>query len=229
MTNLTATLSFGLIIAAVSLALLTIVGRALARLLSERGQMFFWLAVLGRGAFVGLIGTWTTTVPTLAPQIKRITLRFTDTLDGVGARLPWWKQLANMLPHWSMILVALWMTGVLAMLLATLIQSLRYARQAESGTEIVEGPLLASVRNLARSLGMRPWIRLFESRDIRGPAVFGLIRFRLLVPAGLLESLSEQERTMGPRKFQAGLPKSRASTHCLKSSYTLMQDCSHWP
>jgi hypothetical protein len=33
----------------------------------------------------------------------------------------------------------------------------------------------------------------------------------------------------GSRKFQAGLPKSRASTHCLKSSYTLMQDYNHWP
>jgi hypothetical protein len=57
MANFTATLSLGLIVATVSLALLTIVGRGLARQLSERGQMFFWLTVLGRGAFVGLIGT----------------------------------------------------------------------------------------------------------------------------------------------------------------------------
>jgi hypothetical protein len=98
---------------------------------------------------------------------------FTATLDGVGAHLPWWKQLTDTLPHWSILLVVLWMAGVVAMLLVTLIQSLRYARQAESGTEITEGPLLASVRELAHSLGIRPWIRLFESSDIRVPLTFG--------------------------------------------------------
>ena len=86
-------------------------------------------------------------------------------------------------------IVTLWMAGVTLLSLRLIVQWMQARRLVRVGAQPACEPWLAMARRLAAALGVRRAVRLVESTAVQVPAVVGLLRPVILLPANTLTGL----------------------------------------
>jgi len=92
---------------------------------------------------------------------------------------------------WQAILFVLWLVGVLAFLVV-LVQRVRFVRGLIAVSRPAKEELLGLLEQCRQQIGVRWDIRLRVSDTIPSPAVCGLLRPTVLIPAPLVEKLSPE-------------------------------------
>ncbi len=92
---------------------------------------------------------------------------------------------------WQAVLFVLWLVGVLAFLVV-LVQRVRFVRGLIAVSSPAKEELLGLLEQCRRKIGVRWDIRLRVSETIPSPAVCGLLRPTVLIPAPLVEKLSPE-------------------------------------
>jgi beta-lactamase regulating signal transducer with metallopeptidase domain/Tol biopolymer transport system component len=90
---------------------------------------------------------------------------------------------------WQAVLLLLWLVGMLAFV-ALLAQRVRFVRGLVAASSAAEGPLLVSLEACCRQMRYRGQVRLRTSNALPSPAVCGLWRPTILMPASLVTTLS---------------------------------------
>jgi beta-lactamase regulating signal transducer with metallopeptidase domain len=96
-----------------------------------------------------------------------------------------WRAASDALPA----VVTLWLAGVTVLSLRLIVQWLRARRLATENAQPACEPWLAMAHRLSRALGVRHAVRLLESTAVQVPAVVGLLRPVILLPANTLTGL----------------------------------------
>ena len=96
-----------------------------------------------------------------------------------------WRAASEALPA----VVSLWLAGVTVLSLRLIVQWLRARRLATEHAQPACEPWLAMARRLSVALVVRQAVRLFESTAVHVPAVVGLLRPVILLPANTLTGL----------------------------------------
>jgi beta-lactamase regulating signal transducer with metallopeptidase domain len=96
-----------------------------------------------------------------------------------------WRAASDALPA----VVSLWLAGVTLLSLRLLVQWLRTRRLVHEHAQPACEPWLAMAHRLAHALGVRHAVRLLESTVVQVPAVIGLFRPVILLPANTLTGL----------------------------------------
>ena len=122
--------------------------------------------------------------PVAAPSAAEIVVA--TFAPGRVASLPDpWRAANDALPA----VVSLWLAGVTLLSLRLIVQWLRARRLATENAQPACEPWLAMARRLSRALGVRHAVRLLESTAVQVPAVIGLLRPVILLPANTLTGL----------------------------------------
>jgi beta-lactamase regulating signal transducer with metallopeptidase domain len=121
----------------------------------------------------------TTYVPA-PPQMLRVPLR--DPLRAASDALPW--------------VVSLWLAGVIVLSLRLIVQWLRARRLVTANAQPACEPWLAMANRLGVALGVRHVVRLLESTAVQVPAVVGLLKPVILLPANALGGLTPGQLEM---------------------------------
>lgn len=94
---------------------------------------------------------------------------------------------------WTELLGALWLLGVMAFGLRMLLGNLRLWWAVRQGRVLTLQPALELLERCKADLGVRTPLVVILTERVPSPALFGLVRPRLLMSADLLEHLSEEE------------------------------------
>jgi beta-lactamase regulating signal transducer with metallopeptidase domain len=86
-----------------------------------------------------------------------------------------------------------WSAGMLAFGMHLLWQTAKFSRRLRAARPIAGGAAIDVLRECARRMKLRRVPLLVETPAVRSPALYGLIRPRLLLPEGLAESFSTRE------------------------------------
>jgi beta-lactamase regulating signal transducer with metallopeptidase domain len=123
-------------------------------------------------------------VSTAAPSVAAMVLAtyvpapprsLRDPMRAASDALPW--------------VVSLWLAGVVVLSLRLIVQWLRAQRLVTVSAQPACEPWLAMAHRLGRALGVRQAVRLFESTAVQVPAVVGLLKPVILLPANTLTGL----------------------------------------
>ena len=76
-----------------------------------------------------------------------------------------------------------WLAGAMAFLMATVMVNWRFARQVGASPEIDDPEIVRLFAEVKAEFGLRRAIRLIESGQVQSPAIMGLFRPALLLPA----------------------------------------------
>jgi len=98
---------------------------------------------------------------------------------------------ANTALTWQAVLFVLWLVGVLAFLVL-LFQRVKFVRGLIATSNPAEGELLGLLKQCRRQVGIRGKVMLRISDNVPSPAVCGLLRPTVLIPASLVEKLSPE-------------------------------------
>jgi beta-lactamase regulating signal transducer with metallopeptidase domain len=110
---------------------------------------------------------------------------------GISARTPpiWAGHLRSNL-NW---LLALWSVGVLALATYLLVTHFRLSRKVSLHRPLIDAPVLNLLEDCKQQMGVRVPVTLVETAAVGSPSLFGFVRPRLLLPAGLARSFSLEE------------------------------------
>jgi bla regulator protein BlaR1 len=95
--------------------------------------------------------------------------------------------------NWNSLARNVWLLGCAAFLLVVLRQHFKLSRWARKQTELLDEPVLTLLNNCRDLLGVRRPIRIINAPHLHTPAVFGLWKPCLLIPAGMLTRLNQAE------------------------------------
>ena len=95
--------------------------------------------------------------------------------------------------NWRRILTISWAVGGGALLLLTAIAYLRVRRSLATATAVTDPDVLGLLEETKRLFGITTPIRVLITPHTRGPALFGLIHKRLLLPVGLIDQFHTAE------------------------------------
>jgi beta-lactamase regulating signal transducer with metallopeptidase domain/protocatechuate 3,4-dioxygenase beta subunit len=126
---------------------------------------------------------------------------------------------------WPTTVFWFWLAGVLALSGYCAVCSWRLARKCRGLPALTDASLLAMRDDCARRLGRRAPLPLVESATVASPALFGLFRPRLMLPAGFVSRFTEQEVRFVFLHEMAHLKRRDLLLHWL---VTLLQ-IAHWP
>jgi beta-lactamase regulating signal transducer with metallopeptidase domain len=90
-------------------------------------------------------------------------------------------------------LVALWSAGALGLATYLLFLHVRISRRIGWYRPLIDGPVLNLLEDCKHQMGVRVPVTLVETEAVSSPSLFGFVRPRLLLPAGLAQSFSLQE------------------------------------
>lgn len=90
----------------------------------------------------------------------------------------------------------LWLVGIGVQLFGMAAASLRMRQRSSRGSVCTDDGVLAMAGEMARALGLSRCPSVYETDAVRGPAMIGLLRPRLLLPPGLVGRLSPVELRM---------------------------------
>lgn len=97
---------------------------------------------------------------------------------------------------WSAILLAIWASGVLALSLRLAVSWLKLKRLIANAEEIESGLPINVLRAYRPRFRIRRSIRILQSHEIKGPALYGILRPCLLLPAETLPTFTAAELEM---------------------------------
>jgi beta-lactamase regulating signal transducer with metallopeptidase domain len=92
--------------------------------------------------------------------------------------------------HW---LAWLWAAGALSLASCALISHHTFRRRVSRLRPLTDGPTLSLLEDCKALMGVSTPVTLVETETINGPTLFGFVRPRLLLPAGLVSSFTREE------------------------------------
>ncbi len=101
----------------------------------------------------------------------------------------WWTSAEEAVRPWLRTVVLAWGAGVLAFGLRLLASAYMTHRLGSVGIQDVPGHVQAVLDRLLGRLGLRRAVRMLASTLVRAPAVVGLLRPAILLPAGMITGL----------------------------------------
>jgi beta-lactamase regulating signal transducer with metallopeptidase domain len=101
----------------------------------------------------------------------------------------WGRPLGSGLSVW----LRLWALGVLALASYLLATHLRLARRVSRLPPVTDAAMLNLLEDCKQLMGVRLPVALVETSEVGSPSLFGFVRPRLLLPAGLRENFSATE------------------------------------
>jgi beta-lactamase regulating signal transducer with metallopeptidase domain len=107
-----------------------------------------------------------------------------------GLRQPVWARHLSSDLNW---LLALWLAGVLALATYLLVIHLRLSRSIRRHRPLIDSPVLNLLEDCKQQMGVRVPVTLVETTEVGSPSLFGFVRPRLLLPAGLAQSFALEE------------------------------------
>ena len=157
-----------------------------------------WQASLWLFLVAGLLLPWRPTLSSRASQ--RVPQIFHEPAPGAkeGAGL-WVGRAAAVRPFapsalaLPTMLAGLWLAGAALLALRLALASRRLQRAVRLGRVVTSERVLEVLEGCKRDLGVHTLLGIVATDQVRGPALSGFIRPRLLLPPALVEGLSEQE------------------------------------
>lgn len=183
------------------IVLIAVAQRVIGRRVDARWRHALWLVVVVRLALpVAPSSSWS--IFNLLPAQGAVPLQMRVTVE--PAAIP--AVLASShgevlitsppsLDRWRWI-AAIWICGVLALLLRALIATLRThlaLRRALAAGPLISATTLLVVERARRQLGIARQVRVVESDFVKAPALHGLVRPTLLLPPGMTVSFDRDE------------------------------------
>lgn len=95
--------------------------------------------------------------------------------------------------HWPLFILVTWLSGVTVLAAHTLFFSIRLWRRCARLQPVTDPTVLAILKECCLLLNLRATPILLESVEVTTPALYGLIRPRLLLPRGFLTRFSAAE------------------------------------
>src|SRR5258707_556077 len=86
-----------------------------------------------------------------------------------------------------------WFAGALGLTIYLLVSHYRFSRRVSARRPLIDAPLMNLLEDCKQQMGVRAPVTLVESGEVGSPALFGFVRPRLLLPAGLARSFSPEE------------------------------------
>jgi beta-lactamase regulating signal transducer with metallopeptidase domain len=90
-------------------------------------------------------------------------------------------------------LVELWLGGALALLIFLLATHYRLSRNVTQRRPLIDDPVMNLLEDCKQEMGVRVPVTLVETAEVGSPALFGFVRPRLLLPAGLTRHFTLEE------------------------------------
>jgi beta-lactamase regulating signal transducer with metallopeptidase domain len=90
-------------------------------------------------------------------------------------------------------LAGVWSAGAVALALFLLVTHCRFSRRVGLRRPLIDAPVMNLLEDCKQRMGVRAPVTLVETGEVGSPALFGFIRPRLLLPAGLTRSFSPEE------------------------------------
>ncbi|MCP4709570.1 MAG: hypothetical protein GY869_13165 [Planctomycetes bacterium] len=97
---------------------------------------------------------------------------------------------------WSMPVDALpviWLFGVMGLLGYIAVSNYRFWREVKQKEPVTDGPTLDILERCKRAMGVHRYLPVVISDKVKSPVLFGFVRPRLLLPAGIFETLSHRQ------------------------------------
>jgi bla regulator protein BlaR1 len=94
---------------------------------------------------------------------------------------------------WWVGVPSLWLSGAAVLLGYVLASTWRLGRAVRKQRPVTDGAVLDLLENCKEEMGVRTPLSLIELHGISSPSLFGFVRPRLLLPAGLLRTFSRTE------------------------------------
>ena len=97
---------------------------------------------------------------------------------------------------WAMLVEALpavWLAGVLGMLGYIGLSNCLFGREVKHKRPVREGPVLDILERCKRAMGVHTILPVVISAKVKSPVLFGFVRPRLLLPVGLMGTLSRRQ------------------------------------
>ena len=131
------------------------------------------------------------TVPVAAAAIQRLRLNLltrppNDVLRAGRPRAGSWID-ARRIASW------LWLAGAGSYLLLIVRQHRKISSQTQRGQRIADERVRSILASVQAMLGVRRQIEIIETNDLSTPAVFGVLRPRLLLPVSVHQTLDDHE------------------------------------
>jgi beta-lactamase regulating signal transducer with metallopeptidase domain len=87
----------------------------------------------------------------------------------------------------------LWAMGALFLASCAGISQYKFHRRVGRGRALIDGPTLRVLRDCQALMGVSTPVRLIETEAVKSPTLFGFVRPRLLLPAGLASTFTREE------------------------------------
>ena len=87
----------------------------------------------------------------------------------------------------------LWAAGALCLVVCTAVNHYQIHRRVTRLRPLIDGPALHLLEDCKAQMGVRAPVTLIETEAIQSPTLFGFMRPRLLLPAGLASSFTREE------------------------------------
>src|SRR6185436_4492566 len=94
---------------------------------------------------------------------------------------------------WPLLLFFVWLTGALALGMHVLVAAARLARRLRGLPEVSDPKILAVLEDCRQRMQVRSQLRLVEGAEVPSPALHGVFKPRLLLPAGFTSAFSLAE------------------------------------
>jgi len=176
----------------------------LARKASARFRYLLWCLVLLKLclppgiAFVTGIGQWFPLTPEAPLQTSTVEALPAPTLGefvpGPSYQTAPFAEAPAVLPHslhvsWPKALFGVWLVGLLGMMGLLARQYLRLRRHLSGSAPVEDAQVLDAFRQAREAIGVGSRVRLLTSAGLSSPILVGLVRPRIMLPAGALEDL----------------------------------------
>jgi len=176
----------------------------LARKASARFRYLLWCLVLLKLclppgiAFVTGIGQWFPLTPEAPLQTSTMEALPAPTLGefvpGPSYQTAPFAAAPAVLPHslhvsWPRALFGIWLVGLLGMMGLLARQYLRLRRHLSGSAPVQDPQVLDAFRQAREAIGVGSRVRLLTSASLSSPILVGLVRPRIMLPAGALEDL----------------------------------------
>jgi beta-lactamase regulating signal transducer with metallopeptidase domain len=183
------------------------------KLLSPRWKYALWMLVVVRllmpvtpASRWSVFNTPVPRVPLAASRIDTreaakpqgtdgVTVRIVKTFDGDVASAPDDSAKVAVAPatfDWRRALLAVWLAGAILLVLRFIIAHVLLTRRLR-GAPNADGEVTALLDDCRREMGVRGDVRVVATDAVGGPALFGFVRPKLLVPPAMLRDLSRDD------------------------------------
>jgi len=91
------------------------------------------------------------------------------------------------------VLPLIWLIGVLGLLGYIAASNYCFWREVKQKRPVTDGPILDILERCKRAMGVQTYLPVVISKKVKSPVLFGFLRPRLLLPAGIFETLSRRQ------------------------------------